>query len=299
LCAVLLISAFGFGVERGFRDTIGNGNWGRILFGVGTAITRMDHGGYGYALSTIIETVLTYGGLTDIRGSGGDDLGFAAYVRLSFLSCRSLGKPANLVGGMHPGRSASEFCRSTNVPDVMQPVVIFFSAAYLAVPKKLRRSLACTNIIENAMSTVRRVCQNVKRWRSASMAMRWAAAAMQEAARGFRRLKAHKQLPTLRVALEAHHNKDSHGVKPSPLNINLGSDRFSMFNKKAGHPADPDQIANPYKAARWWRWCGGKRILVSWRKRPAGSRRRPIPRNGCGPTTIRTIVGAVIRKLNK
>ena len=24
--------------------------------------------------------------------------------------------------------------------------------------------------------------------------------------------------------------------KPSPLNINLGSDRFSMFNKKAGHP---------------------------------------------------------------
>jgi putative transposase len=38
------------------------------------------------------------------------------------------------------------------------------------------------------------------------------AAAMQEAARGFRRLKAHKQLPTLRAALEAHHNKDSHGV---------------------------------------------------------------------------------------
>ena len=61
------------------------------------------------------------------------------------------------------------------------------------------------------MSTVRRVCRNVKRWRSASMAMRWTAAAMQEAARGFRRLKAHKQLPTLRAALEAHHNKDSHG----------------------------------------------------------------------------------------
>jgi hypothetical protein len=33
------------------------------------------------------------------------------------------------------------------------------------------------------MSTVRRVCWNVKRWRSASMAMRWTAAAMQEAAR--------------------------------------------------------------------------------------------------------------------
>jgi hypothetical protein len=28
-------------------------------------------------------------------------------------------------------------------------------------------------------------------------------------------------------------------AKPSPLNINLGSDRFSMFNKKAGHPPEP------------------------------------------------------------
>ena len=53
----------------------------------------------------------------------------------------------------------------------------------LGLPKELRRSLACTNIIENVMSTVRRVCRNVKRWRSASMAMRWTAAALQEAAR--------------------------------------------------------------------------------------------------------------------
>ena len=42
------------------------------------------------------------------------------------------------------------------------------------------------------MSTVRRVCRNVKRWRSASMALRWTAAAMEEAAKGFRRLKAHR-----------------------------------------------------------------------------------------------------------
>jgi hypothetical protein len=73
-------------------------------------------------------------------------------------------------------------------------------------------SLACTNMIENVMGTVRRVCRNVKRWRSASMAMRWTAAAMQEAAKGFRRLKAHKQLPALRAALEAHLNAKSRGV---------------------------------------------------------------------------------------
>jgi len=60
------------------------------------------------------------------------------------------------------------------------------------------------------MGTVRRVCRNVKRWRSASMAMRWTAAAMQEAVKGFRRLKAHKQLPALRAALAAHQNQNSH-----------------------------------------------------------------------------------------
>jgi transposase-like protein len=82
----------------------------------------------------------------------------------------------------------------------------------LGLPKELRRSLACTNMIENVMGTVRRVCRNVKRWRSASMAMRWTAAAMQEAAKGFRRLKAHKQLPALRAALDANQNKNSRSV---------------------------------------------------------------------------------------
>ena len=73
----------------------------------------------------------------------------------------------------------------------------------LGLPDQLRRSLACTNIIENMMGTIRRVSRNVKRWRSASMALRWTAAAMLEAKKGFRRLKAYKQLPTLRAALIA------------------------------------------------------------------------------------------------
>jgi len=77
----------------------------------------------------------------------------------------------------------------------------------LGLPKELRRSLACTNIIENIMGSVRRVCRNVKRWRDASMALRWTAAAMLEAAKGFRRLKAKSQLPQLRAALLAHRQK--------------------------------------------------------------------------------------------
>ena len=57
------------------------------------------------------------------------------------------------------------------------------------------------------MGTVRRVCRNVKRWRNTAMALRWTAAGMIEAAKGFRRLKAHKQLPTLRAALADHQAK--------------------------------------------------------------------------------------------
>jgi transposase-like protein len=77
----------------------------------------------------------------------------------------------------------------------------------LGLPLKIRRSLACTNGIENMIGTVRRVCRNVKRWRNTAMALRWTAAGMMEAAKGFRRLKGYKQLPILRAALVAHANK--------------------------------------------------------------------------------------------
>src|SRR5207344_2607462 len=84
---------------------------------------------------------------------------------------------------------------------ILEGIDEMLTVTRLGLPRELRRSLACTNIIENVMGTVRRVCRNVKYWRSPSMALRWAAAAMQEATKGFRRLKAYKHLPALRVAL--------------------------------------------------------------------------------------------------
>jgi len=85
----------------------------------------------------------------------------------------------------------------------------------LGLPRELRRSLACTNIIENMMGTIRRVSRNVKRWQSASMALRWTAAAMQEAKKGFRRLKAYRQLPALRAALAAHCATEPNNYAPA------------------------------------------------------------------------------------
>jgi len=86
----------------------------------------------------------------------------------------------------------------------------------LGLPAPLRRSLACTNAIENMMGTVRRVSRNVKRWRNTAMALRWTAAGMMEAAKGFRRLKAFKQLPVLRAALIAHASKHAVTKKIEP-----------------------------------------------------------------------------------
>ena len=77
----------------------------------------------------------------------------------------------------------------------------------LGLPHELRRSLACTNIIENALGTVRQVTRNVKRWRNAEMALRWTAAGLLEAQKTFRGLKAYRQLPILRNALQEHLRK--------------------------------------------------------------------------------------------
>jgi hypothetical protein len=49
------------------------------------------------------------------------------------------------------------------------------------------------------------------------MALRWTSAAMIEAAKGFRRLKAHKQLPSLRAALLAHQEEYAVGKDLDPV----------------------------------------------------------------------------------
>jgi hypothetical protein len=46
---------------------------------------------------------------------------------------------------------------------ILEGIDEILTVTRLGLPKELRRSLACTNIIENLMSTVRRVCRNVKR----------------------------------------------------------------------------------------------------------------------------------------
>jgi putative transposase len=71
----------------------------------------------------------------------------------------------------------------------------------LGLSDRLRQSLATTNAIESLISRTRHVKRNVKRWRGGHMVLRWTAAAILEAVKGFRRLKGHKEMPKLVAAL--------------------------------------------------------------------------------------------------
>ena len=96
-------------------------------------------------------------------------------------------------------------------PDVSRSILEgldeILTVVRLGLPPELRRSLASTNIIESMNSVIRQVCRNVKRWRNAKMDLRWTAAGMFEAKKGFRRIKAYKQLPILKQALIEHRQK--------------------------------------------------------------------------------------------
>ncbi len=67
----------------------------------------------------------------------------------------------------------------------------------------LRRSLSTTNAAESLISRTRQVKGNVKRWQGGQMVLRWVAAGVLEAVKGFRRLKGHKEMPKLVAALRA------------------------------------------------------------------------------------------------
>ena len=74
----------------------------------------------------------------------------------------------------------------------------------LGLPANLERVLSSTNLIENLFSRVREIGRRVKRWQSGTMVLRWTAAGVLEAQRGFRKLAGYRALPALVAALRAH-----------------------------------------------------------------------------------------------
>lgn len=72
----------------------------------------------------------------------------------------------------------------------------------LGVPELLRKTLSTTNPIESAFSVAEQVTHRVKRWRDGDMRERWCTAGVLDAESRFNRVKGHKQLPQLLLALE-------------------------------------------------------------------------------------------------
>jgi transposase-like protein len=73
----------------------------------------------------------------------------------------------------------------------------------LGLSERLQRSLTTSNAAESLISRTRHVKRNVKRWRGGKMMLRWVAAGVLEAVKGFRRLKGHRDMPTLVAKLRA------------------------------------------------------------------------------------------------
>src|ERR1700690_1550872 len=81
----------------------------------------------------------------------------------------------------------------------------------LGLPENLERVLSSTNLIENLFSRVRAIGRRVRHWQSGTMVLRWTAAGVLEAERGFRKLTGYRALPALVAALRAH---DPNGARP-------------------------------------------------------------------------------------
>jgi transposase-like protein len=68
----------------------------------------------------------------------------------------------------------------------------------------LTRSLSTTNPVENMNGRIRATSRRVKRWDGGTMILRWVLVGVLEAARGFRRLKGHKDMKTFIARLKQH-----------------------------------------------------------------------------------------------
>jgi transposase-like protein len=101
---------------------------------------------------------------------------------------------ADALGSAHPGAARS----------LREGLAETLTVQALGISGALYRTLRTTNPIENLNGSIAHYTRNVKRWKNASMAERWAASALQDAQGRFRRLLGFRDMPKLLAALDAH-----------------------------------------------------------------------------------------------
>ena len=88
-----------------------------------------------------------------------------------------------------------------------------FTINRLSLPPKLMRCLATTNLIDNTHWGVRQRTNRVSNWRDGLMALRWASAAFEATAAGFRKIMGHQQLWMLKAHLDESRDREEVGAK--------------------------------------------------------------------------------------
>ncbi len=107
---------------------------------------------------------------------------------------RLLDNLARRLEHQHPGAAAS----------LREGLEETLTVMRLGLPEPLARVLSSTNLIENLFSRVREIGRRVRHWQSGTMVLRWTAAGVLEAERGFRKLTGYRAMPALVAALRAH-----------------------------------------------------------------------------------------------
>ena len=79
----------------------------------------------------------------------------------------------------------------------------------LGLPLSLRASLGSTNLIESPFSGLKMRTRRVGRWRNGRMVLRWAASALLETEKNFKRIPGWKNLPLLKESLQAWNQEEA------------------------------------------------------------------------------------------
>ena len=129
-----------------------------------------------------------------LRGSIRSAMNQAYATRDSKRARRLLEGLAGRLEHQHPGAAAS----------LREGLEETLTVMRLGLPENLERVLSSTNLIENLFGHVREIGRRVKRWQSGTMVLRWTAAGVLEAERGFRKVVGYRAMPILVAALRAH-----------------------------------------------------------------------------------------------
>jgi transposase-like protein len=106
---------------------------------------------------------------------------------------RQLASIAGKLEAQHPGAVAS----------LREGLDETLTLLTLGAKGALYRTLCSTNPIENLQGALKRVAKRVKRWRGGSMALRWAATALMDAEKRFRRIRGYRELASFNASLSS------------------------------------------------------------------------------------------------